>query len=177
MGDVRRGTIMANGLRSRPVGAEAWRAGRSESSVGRTSRRDAMPTAAPSDDFDLWLEAVTERIDPLMTWLGVVFALLVGYEFAVEVGDRTAVGLEVAGWTIWSVFLLGFGAKLWLAPKKRLFLRRHWLQAPMLLVPTLRVLRFIRLLRLGRALPAARVVSSSYRTAGTARRLFRLRLG
>ena len=39
------------------------------------------------------------------------------------------------------------------------------------------MLRFVRLVWLGRALPAARVVSSSYRSAGTAKRLFRSRLG
>ena len=45
----------------------------------------------------------------------------------------------------------------------------------MLLVPTLRLLRFAALLRIGRALPAARVVSTSYRATGVARRLLRSR--
>lgn len=112
-----------------------------------------------------------------MAWLGIVFALLVGYELAVDLTPATARALEIAGWSIWAVFLLEFLAKLWLAPAKRSFLRRHWLQVLMLAVPALRVLRFLRLVRLGRALPAARVVSSSYRTAGAAKRLFRSRLG
>ena len=137
--------------------------------VARSSRSE--------DDFDLWLARVTERADPFMSWLGIVFALVVGYELAVEVGPRTASLLEWTGWAIWGVFLLEFLVKLWLAPRRLRFLRRHWLQAAALVVPTLRVLRFLRLLRLGRALPAARVVSSSYRSVGTARRLFRSRLG
>lgn len=111
-----------------------------------------------------------------MAWLGTVFALLVGYELAVDVSPRASGILELAGWAIWAVFVLEFLAKLWLAPAKRRFLRRHWLQIAMLAIPTLRVLRFLRLVRLGRALPAARVVSSSYRSVGTARRLFRSRL-
>lgn len=129
------------------------------------------------DEFELWLERVTERADPFMAWLGVVFALLVGFELAVDVSPRTTRALESTGWVIWAIFLLEFLAKLWLAPRRLRFLRRHWLQAAALLVPTLRVFRFLRLLRLGRALPAARVVSSSYRSVGTARRLFRSRLG
>ncbi|MBD0328821.1 MAG: ion transporter [Thermoleophilia bacterium] len=129
------------------------------------------------DEFELWLEAVTERADPFMAWLGVVFALLVGFELAVEVSPRTALVLQWVGWSIWAVFLVEFASKLWLAPRRLRFVRRHWFQAAALLVPTLRVLRFLRLLRLGRALPAARVVSSSYRSVGTARRLFRSRLG
>ena len=125
----------------------------------------------------MWLEEITERADPLMAWLGIVFALLVGFELAVKLGRDAQRALEWTGWTIWAVFLLEFLAKLWLAPRRLRFLRKHWFQAVILIVPTLRVLRFLRLLRLGRALPAARVVSSSYRSVGTARRLFRSRLG
>lgn len=111
-----------------------------------------------------------------MAWLGLLFALLLGYELAVPVGPMAARVLEIAGWTIWAMFACEFGAKLWLAPRRTAFLRRHWLQALALLVPTLRVLSFLRLVRLGRALPAARVAASSYRTAGVARGLLRSRL-
>lgn len=140
--------------------------------------RGVLPPRQGSDEqFELWLENATERADPVMTWLGVVFALLVGYELAVELSPAAARALTLAGWLIWSVFLIEFLAKLWLAPRRLRFLRRHWFQALGLVLPTLRFLRFLRLVRLGRALPAARVVTSSYRTVGTARRLIRSRLG
>lgn len=126
---------------------------------------------------EAWLERAIERADPFMAWLGVVFALLVGYEIAVEVGPGAARWLRAAGWAIWAIFLVEYLVELWLAPSKARFVRRHWFQAVALLVPTLRVLRFVRLLRIGRALPAARVVTSSYRSVGTARRLFTSRLG
>lgn len=129
------------------------------------------------DDFDAWVESVTERLDPFMSWLGVVFALLVGYELAVELTPSTERVLFLAGWAIWGAFALEFGLKLAVAPRKRAFVRRHWFQALALLLPTLRLLRFVRLLRLGRALPAGRVVASSYRVAGTSARVFRSRLG
>lgn len=129
------------------------------------------------EDFELWVRRVTERTDPLMAWLGVVFALLVGFELAVSLSPTTSLALSVAGWVIWTLFLAEFVAKLLLAPRRGRFLRRHWLQMLALLVPTLRVLGFLRLVRLGRALPAARVVSSSYRSAGTAAQLIRSRLG
>lgn len=137
----------------------------------------APTTSAAADDFESRLAELTERVDPFMAWLGVVFALLVGYELAVDLGPTSSRVLEVAGWVIWAAFALELIAELWLAPHRLRFLRRHWLRVLMVAVPTLRVLRFVRLLRLGRALPAARVVSSSYRTAGTARRLVRSRLG
>lgn len=112
-----------------------------------------------------------------MAWLGVLFALMLGYELAVPLSPVAAQVLEIAGWTIWAIFLLEFLGKLWLAPRRLTFVRRRWLQALALLVPTLRVLSFLRLLRLGRALPAARVAASSYRSAGVARQLVRSRLG
>ncbi len=152
-----------------------------------SDRPGAVGTARPAlgrrradrseDEFEAWAEHLTERADPFMAWLGVLFALLVGYELAVELSPGAARVLSIAGWAIWAVFVLEFAAKLWLAPWRRRFLRRHWIAALGLLVPTLRLLSFLRLLRLGRALPAARVVSSSYRSAGTARRLAGSRIG
>ena len=126
--------------------------------------------------FDEWLESMSERIDPLMTWLGVLFALLVGYSLAGAAPPHAQRTLELVGWVIWAIFALDFAVKLYVAPRRLRFLRRHWLQVLMLAIPTLRALRFIRLLRVGRALPAARVVSSSYRAAGTARKILRSRL-
>ena len=128
------------------------------------------------EGFEAWVAEALERTDPFMAWLGVVFALVVGYELAVDLSARAAQVLEVAGWVIWAVFLLEFLAHLYVAPGRLRYLRRHWFQVLALVLPTLRLLRFVRLLRLGRALPAARVVTSSYRVAGTARRLLRSRL-
>ncbi len=71
------------------------------------------------EEFELWLEQVTERADPFMAWLGVVFAFLVGFELAVDVSPDTGRALTWAGWAIWAVFLLEFLAKLWLAPPPR----------------------------------------------------------
>ena len=135
------------------------------------------PRDCSEEEFEGWLRAATERADPFMAWLGVVFALLVGYDVAVDLSPGATRALTIVSWAIWLVFAAEFGAKLWLAPRRRRFLRRHWLQVVGLLVPWLRFLRFLRLLRAGRALPAARIVSSSYRSAGAARLLLQSRLG
>ena len=133
-------------------------------------------TSAEEDEFEERLEHALERADPFMAWLGVLFALLVGYELAVELGSSATQVLSIAGWVIWGLFLTEFVAHLYLAPRRLRYLRRHWIRALAILIPTLRFLRFLRLLRLGRALPAARVMTSSYRVAGTARKLLSTRL-
>ena len=107
-------------------------------------------------DFERWLGTVSERADPLMAWLGVVFALVVGYPLVVDLSPPTERALQPVGWAIWVVFLADLLGKLWLAPDRWRFLRRHWLAVVMLVVPTLRLLRLAALLRLGRAPPAAR---------------------
>lgn len=136
------------------------------------------PVETTTDDaIEERVAALSERLDPLMAWLGVLFALLVGYEVAVEMSPRAARVMTIAGWCVWAVFVVEFLLKLFLAPRRLRYLRRHWFQALVLVIPTLRLLRFLRLLRLGRALPAARVASASYRSIGTARRVARSRLG
>ena len=129
-----------------------------------------------ADEHEQWVEAALERADPFMAWLGVVFALLVGYELAVDLGPSATTTITVAGWAIWAIFVVEFAAHVYVAPSRWTYVRRHWFQALALAIPTLRLLRFLRLLRLGRALPAARVVTSSYRAAGTARKLLGTRL-
>jgi voltage-gated potassium channel len=140
--------------------------------------RDARAARRAADEqgFEIWLQRAAERTDPFMAWLGVLFALLVGFQLVAQVRPPMGRALDAAGWLIWSVFVLDFGVKLLLAPDRPVFLRRHWLQLLGLLLPTLRLLSFVRLLRIGRALPAARVLTTSYRTAGTARHLLRSRL-
>lgn len=133
-------------------------------------------TSAEEDEFEERLEHALERADPVMAWLGVLFALLVGYELAVDLGSGATQVLSIVSWVIWGLFLTEFAAHLYLAPRRLRYLRRHWIRALAILIPTLRFLRFLRLLRLGRALPAARVVTSSYRVAGTARKLLSTRL-
>ncbi len=141
-----------------------------------------MPLRVPArhDDeteFEAWMARTSERADPFMALLGLVFALLIGYEIAVDLSPNASRWVQAVGWVVWAVFVVEFVVKLWLAPRRFRFLRRHWLQLLALAVPALRVFRFLRLVRLGRAMPAARVLSSSYRTAGSARRLLGSRLG
>lgn len=127
-------------------------------------------------DFESWLARFSERADPFMAWLGVVFALIVGFQLVATVRPPLGHVLTIVSWVIWALFLIEFVVKLALAPAKGRFLRRHWIQALGLLVPTLRLFNLFRLLRLGRALPAGRVLASSYRGADTARRVLTSRL-
>jgi len=151
-------------------------------SGGEAPRQPSGPARRPrrrdGDErgYEAWLAEQTERLDPLMAFLGILFTLIVAFQFAEPGLSRFWTrALDVTTWVLWAVFVVDFLAKLVAAPSTSRFLRRHWLTVLMLLVPTLRLLRFAALLRIGRALPAARVVSTSYRATGVARNLLRSR--
>lgn len=117
-----------------------------------------------------------DRADPVMSWLGVMFALAVLAQFSIAANDQARPALNLLVTAMWAPFLAEFALKLLVAPRKGRFLRRHWLQALVLLAPALRVFSLVRLIRLGRILPAARVMGASYRTVGTTGRLVRSRV-
>jgi voltage-gated potassium channel len=162
----------------RPLATAALRASGGSCGPRELATASRRPRRGHADEhaFELWLARQTQRLDPLMAFLGIVFALLAAFQLAdAGLSPGWARALDVATWTIWAVFVVDFAAKLVAAPSTWRFLRGNWLAVLMLLVPTLRLLRFGALLRLGRALPAARVVSTSYRATGVARQLLRSR--
>lgn len=151
-------------------------------SGGTTPAGDGGAVRRPSrserdeEAYERWLARQTERLDPLMGFLGIVFTLLVAFQFAEPgLSPGWTDALDASTWVLWGVFVIDFVAKMIAAPSAARFLRRKWLTVLMLLVPTLRFLRLAALLRIGRALPAARVVSTSYRATGVARRLLQSR--
>lgn len=56
----------------------------------------------------------------------------------------------VGDWFIWAVFAVDFGIKLSVAPARLQYIRHHWLEAGMVVLPFLRPLRLVRLVRFSR---------------------------
>lgn len=86
--------------------------------------------------------------------------------------------LAVLGWALWALFFAEFAVKFALAPVKRRYLRRNWLDALTVLVPFLKFLRLARVLRATRALPIFRLLVFGGRgSSSTLALLKRRRLG
>ena len=64
--------------------------------------------------------------------------------------------LEIAGTIIWSIFILDFGIRLFIAPQKFSYLKSNWLTAIALIIPAFRIFRIVRVLRVLRLARAAR---------------------
>jgi voltage-gated potassium channel len=136
-----------------------------------------MPSTE-TDDADLTGRerlsiVLEERLDIPMAALAVLWAGVVTYELVVP---QPADWVSVAGNVIWIIFIIEFLVKLVVSGHPGRFLRRRWPSIFFLALPFLRVFRVVRAVRVFRALPAARVVGSSYRTIGTARSLLNGRL-
>ncbi len=123
---------------------------------------------------EIWADELLDRLTPVMSALSVVFVLVVIGESLATSGTTLSLGLTVAGWLIWLIFVAEFLARLVVAPKTAEFLKRNWWQVVFLVLPFLRFLRLIRTIRL---LRAGRVLSSAVRSSRSARRVLGSRVG
>ncbi len=119
-------------------------------------------------------EVVGARLDPAMSALGIIFALIVLIETVSKPAGAVGRILGVVGWVLWAIFVIEFLARMVIAPSKSRFLRKNWWQVAFLLVPFLRVFRLMRIARLSRA---GRVLSSSVRASRSAGRALTSRVG
>lgn len=89
------------------------------------------------------LQQLEDWLDVPMLVLSFVWLVL----FVLELTWGLNPFLEGLSLTIWIVFILEFGIKLLLAPRKAVYLKTHWLTAISLLLPALRTLRIVRVVR------------------------------
>lgn len=96
------------------------------------------------------------QIEQMLEWptfvLSLVWIALIILEFTAGL-PRWA---QVTGTTIWIIFIGDFVLKLWIAPRKMMFLKRNWATALSLLLPAFRVFRVARALRAARFLRGLR---------------------
>ena len=116
----------------------------------------APPPEAIKEELDSQrrelLEQLEEWLEVPMLVLGFVWLALLIVEF-IWGANRW---LDALSTTIWIIFIVDFTVKLFLAPRKRSYLKSNWLTALALLLPALRVFRIVRVARVLRAARATR---------------------
>lgn len=116
----------------------------------------------PDDPNDLererteLLDRVASALEGPMTVLGFVWLALLVAELTRGLGPF----LTAAGTVIWAVFIVDFGLRFVVAPRKGAFLRQNWLTAVSLVLPAVRALRVFRVFRAVRGLRLLKVVGS-----------------
>ena len=114
-----------------------------------------------------------DLLDPVLTALGLLTAILLIVEFVADLTPRQAVWVERAQLAIWAIFAIEFAVQFVLAPRKLRFLRGHWLAALAVVLPFLRVFRALRAARALRSLRLVRLLGGTNRAMGTLREMLR----
>jgi voltage-gated potassium channel len=103
-------------------------------------------------------ERLDRYLDVPLALASLALVLLAVIELTGEVSGPWKGRLATLGWVLWGLFFVEFAAKFALAPVKRHYLREHWLDALIVLLPFLKVLRLAQVLRASRALPTFRLL-------------------
>jgi len=106
------------------------------------------------------LKQLNEWLEMPMAVLSLVWLIIVVWELV------SGVDLEAVLTAIWIVFLIEFVVRFSVAPAKLAFLKSNWLTVIALVVPALRIFRFLSILRAARVLRSFRLI----RLVGTANR-------
>jgi voltage-gated potassium channel len=123
-------------------------------------------------------ERLDRYLDVPLALASLALVLLAVTELTGEVSGPWRGRLAILGWVLWGLFFVEFAAKFALTPVKRRYLREHWLDVLIVLLPFLRVLRLGQVLRTTRALPAFRLLVFGGRgSQSTLELLKRRRLG
>jgi voltage-gated potassium channel len=120
-------------------------------------------------------EKLDRYLDVPLALASLALVLVAVIELTGEVSGPWEGRLAAIGWALWGLFFVEFAAKFALAPVKHHYLREHWLDALIVLLPFLRILRVVQLMR---ALPALRLLVFGGRgSQSTLELLKRRRLG
>ena len=114
-------------------------------------------------------------LDVPLALASILMVLLAVIELTGDVGGPWQGRLALLGWSLWGLFFVEFAVKFALAPVKRAYLRRNWLDVLVLVVPFLRFLKVLSVLRATRALPILKLAVFGGKGSGGALTLLRRR--
>lgn len=104
----------------------------------------------------LWLANLERWTEWPLTLLALVLIPLLLLPYLFPLSDRAEAILVGIDYLIWGVFAADLAVKVAIAPDRRRYLRRHWLDVVLVALPMLRPVRAVRSLRTLRALHAGR---------------------
>ena len=113
-----------------------------------------MESSSPNLERERWklTARIIKMLDRPMLALSIVWSILL----IVELTYGLSPSLQHLNDAIWGTFIVQFLVEFAAAPRKRLYLRRHWITLLSLVLPMFRLLRLARLARAGRVARAAR---------------------
>lgn len=123
------------------------------------------------------LSQINDIFDFPLLILSIIWLALIVVEFVYGLSST----LQTASIVIWGIFIMDFFIELFIAPKKKVYLKENWFIALSLFLPALRILKIFRgfgLFKLSsfiRSFNLARILSSFNRSIRTVRRAVKQR--
>lgn len=123
------------------------------------------------------LSQINEIFDFPLLILSIIWLVLIVIDFVYGLSPT----MQTASIVIWGIFIVDFFIELYIAPKKKVYLKGNWLVALSLFLPALRILRIFRGFRLFklssfiRSFNLARILSSFNRSIRTVRKAVKQR--
>lgn len=113
--------------------------------------------------------AVDRFLEFPMLCLALVFIPILIVPWIFELNSTWESALEAANWTIWVFFALELVVKLYLAPARLAYLREHWFDVVVVVLPFARPLRIAQSARVLRIARLARLISAAFRASHSLR--------
>ena len=101
-------------------------------------------------------DSINTALDAPMAVLAFVALVLIIVDLTTEVSTAWRLRLDMVFWFVWSAFILEYVAKLLLSDNKRAYVKEHWVELAIIVVPFLRILRLFQVLRLTRSVALLR---------------------
>jgi voltage-gated potassium channel len=123
------------------------------------------------------LYQINETLDTPLIFLSVLWLVLIIIDLIYGLPSF----LQTLSSVIWAIFIIDFIIELYIAPRKRAYLRNNWLSGISLLLPPLRILklfrasRIIKVVRVGQSFNLARLISSFNRSLKVVRNTMKRR--
>ncbi len=123
------------------------------------------------------LYQINETLDTPLIFLSILWLVLIIIDLIYGLPPF----LQTLNSVIWAIFIIDFIIELYIAPRKRAYLRNNWLSGISLLLPPLRILklfrasRIIKVVRVGQSFNLARLISSFNRSLKVVRNTMKRR--
>lgn len=102
-------------------------------------------------------DEIDNALDLPLAILAIISLVLIIIDLTTVIQPPFLFYTEVIFWFVWSVFVLEYTIKLFVSTDKRLYIRTHWIELAIALVPFLRILRILRIARLTRGVALLRL--------------------
>jgi voltage-gated potassium channel len=103
-------------------------------------------------------DLLDEALDVPMAILAFIALVLIIIDLTTEVSPEWRLRIDMVFWFVWTAFLAEYIAKLLLSENKRRYIRTHWIELAILIVPFLRIFIVFRILKVTRSLAMLRLL-------------------